>query len=418
MMSLDEHRVDLTRHVLFGSRPELAFSEQNDPAMGRPVDTAPPEPLFRRHRRAAALITLAALVIVFASAGYLRSTAPEFRARSSAAIDPMLVTSYVVSYDFATPSLGWAAVALSGNSTAAKPFDVFWTVDGAKHWTLQFQSRVTFVHLLPFSVKLFEKGRGFMIVGSPVQQLYRTPDAGARWDLLRLPASPRIDNVAFSDPSHGWLFAASASTASGVLNLYATGDGGDSWQRLPDPPGDAGNLSFRSPSEAWLGSTGPGPPHVYTSSDAGKSWQPHDIPMASGGPWDATAGPFQVTAQLLPGTGVIMSALCVCAQSGLFDFTSFDGGFNWKLVRPEKGSVAYQDGLHWWDIDGRVLLKSADAGQTWTQITDKLPDWHYLPHVLDSRHAWAVLVTPVGGGLGLTGDGGLHWTRGTVPQVT
>jgi photosystem II stability/assembly factor-like uncharacterized protein len=81
------------------------------------------------------------------------------------------------------------------------------------------------------------------------------------------------------------------------------------------------------------------------------------------------------------------------------------------------GNVAYQDGVHWWVIDGTVLLKSSDAGQTWTQVTDTLPDWHYLPHVLDSKHAWADLATAVGGGLALTNDGGLHWTRATVPQL-
>jgi hypothetical protein len=115
---------------------------------------------------------------------------------------------------------------------------------------------------------------------------------------------------------------------------------------------------------------------------------------------------------------VIMSVLCACAPSGLLDFTSFDGGLTWRYVQPQTGNVAYQDAVHWWEIDGTILLKSSDAGQTWAQITDKLPDWHYLPHILDSNHAWADLATADGGGLGLTNDGGLHWTRGVVPQAT
>jgi photosystem II stability/assembly factor-like uncharacterized protein len=377
------------------------------------------EPLLLRHRRAAALIVIAVLAIASASAAYLHSSPPQERKPVLApAISPLLVTSYEISYDFATPLLGWAAMSLVAPSSNGGRFEVFHTIDGAKHWEPQFQSQCNFSGLVPFMVQLFGKVYGFMAVGSPIQQLYRTIDGGSHWDLLSLPASSRIDSVAFDDPSNGWLLAARVSTRNSVLILYATGDAGSSWHRLPDPPRDANKLSFRGPTEAWLGSVGPGRPHVYTSGDAGASWQRHDLPTPSGGSWDASAGPFQVAGELLPVAGVMMSALCVCDQPGPFDFTSFDGGLTWRYVRPEKGNVAFQDSVHWWEIDRRVLLKSRDAGQTWAEITDKLPDWHYLPHVLDSNHAWADLATADGGGLGLTNDGGLHWTRGAVPQAT
>lgn len=392
---------------------------ESEPADGKRFDAASPERLFQRHRRATALIALAGLIIVSASAAYLRSTTPELRVpRSAPAINPLLVTSYLINYDFASPSLGWAAMSLAAPSSAGGRFEVFRTTDGAKHWQPQFQSESSYSGFVPFSVRLFEKMRGFMTIGSPVQQVYRTIDAGIHWDLLSLPTSPRIDNVAFSDPSHGWLLAAPTSNVNRVPNLYASSDAGNSWQRLPDPPSDANTLSFRGPTEAWLGSFGPAQPHVYTSMDAGQSWQRRDLPTQSGGSWDATAGPFQVASELLPVDGVIVSALCLCAQSGLFDLTSFDAGFNWKYVPPQKGNVAYQDAVHWWAIDGRVLFKSPDAGQTWAKVTDQLPDWHYLPHVLDPKHAWAELAAADGYGLGLTNDGGLHWTRGTVPQLT
>jgi hypothetical protein len=152
--------------------------------------------------------------------------------------------------------------------------------------------------------------------------------------------------------------------------------------------------------------------------DVGQSWQRHDLPAPEGESWDAMPGPFQVAGELLPVTGVIVSVLCVCVQSGLFDLTSFDAGSSWRYVSLQKGSVAYEDAADWWAIDGTVLLKSSDAGQTWALVTDRLPDWHYLLHVLDPKHAWAELAAADGAGLGLTDDGGLHWTRGTVPQVT
>jgi photosystem II stability/assembly factor-like uncharacterized protein len=73
---------------------------------------------------------------------------------------------------------------------------------------------------------------------------------------------------------------------------------------------------------------------------------------------------------------------------------------------------------------GTTLSKSADAGQTWSQVTNALPDWLYRTelHVLDATHAWvtfsvpASLSAPGGNGLAFTDDGGLHWTQAQVPQ--
>ena len=70
-------------------------------------------------------------------------------------------------------------------------------------------------------------------------------------------------------------------------------------------------------------------------------------------------------------------------------------------------------------MKGTSLFKSTDAGQSWTiSFANGLPDWNYLPHVHDPKHAWAV-TTVAGGrhGLALTEDGGLHCSRRTVPSA-
>jgi photosystem II stability/assembly factor-like uncharacterized protein len=71
--------------------------------------------------------------------------------------------------------------------------------------------------------------------------------------------------------------------------------------------------------------------------------------------------------------------------------------------------------MRWWAIKGTALFKSADAGQTWKMVTNALADLQYIPHVLDSKHAWALTIAVGGYGLALTDDGGLHWSRATVP---
>jgi photosystem II stability/assembly factor-like uncharacterized protein len=153
---------------------------------------------------------------------------------------------------------------------------------------------------------------------------------------------------------------------------------------------------------------------ISTPRDAGQSWQRHDLP----GSWDTAVGSIEVAEQLLPVTGVLAFVTCTCPHPGPTPLTSFDGGITWRDVRLPAGNVAYQDAVNWWAIDGKRLFKSHDAGSTWVLVSDKLPDWQSVPQVLDPRHAWAMLFDGNGMGLGLTSDGGLHWTRAAVPQST
>jgi photosystem II stability/assembly factor-like uncharacterized protein len=90
-------------------------------------------------------------------------------------------------------------------------------------------------------------------------------------------------------------------------------------------------------------------------------------------------------------------------------------GVTWRL---HPATLHYQDASHWWAVKDTALFKSADAGQTWKQITNTLPSWQFVLHVLDAKHAWAELSVVGGFGLGLTDDGGLHWRPANVPSVT
>ncbi len=385
-----------------------------------------------RRWRAIALISLATIVSVAASVGYLHLTLRPTAKRASPGISPQeLGTTDFVTYDFISPSVGWAldfpTTGFSPTSPITSPlpivsqspgggrFVVFRTVDGARNWKKQLTGQTSFGGFSPNSMHFLDKAHGFIAISGPTDQLYRTTDGGAHWVQLPLP-SLQIGAITFSDASNGWL-SSFASASSPVSRLFATHDAGDSWQRLPDSPIRAGGLAVRRTSEAWLGSFGPGPPRVYRSSDGGQSWQPRDIPYPPGLSPDG-AYQWGASVSLLPGVGVIASVTCTCASIGSHDLTSFDSGTTWRFVPPAPGVVAYQDAFHWWAFTSTVLFKSLDSGQTWTQVTDKLPDLAFVPRVLDSKHAWAQ-VTVVGGyGLVFTADGGLHWTRATVPHAS
>src|SRR5450759_281407 len=381
-----------------------------------PFDSASPNRSPQRGRRAAGVGALALVVIAAAGFAYLRSSNTPTTV-GVPSTNPLAAGLNPVRYAFVTPSLGWAVINPFTPSSSVGQFRVFRTVDGARHWELQLTGQSSSPGFTSITVHFFDTTHGYMAVDLAFagERVYLTTDSGDEWHAVQLPA-PQTVAVTFSDATHAWA-AAQANTPSGQLfKLYATSDGAATWQRLPDPPGDAYYLAFRGSSEAWMGSLGPGPPHVYTSTDAGRSWQRHDLPPPPGRTWDTTGS--GTTVQLLPRIGAVATTESGVTGSSVASlFTSFDTGSTWRLVPTSPGEVGFQDTSHWWAITGTVLSKSTDAGQTWSQVNSALPDWQFVPHVLDSKHAWAELTVAGGYGLALTSDGGLHWTRGNVPQL-
>jgi photosystem II stability/assembly factor-like uncharacterized protein len=365
------------------------------------------------------LIVLALIVIAAASLAYLK-TSPSSNSRvATPTINPPQVSKEgdSVLYDFVTPSEGWALVIRAPLPVGRGQFWVYRTIDSAKHWQEQLRREGNLVEFGLDWIQFFDKAHGLIRVASMPDIVYRTADGGAHWSVVGLPGAGG-GVVAFSDPSNGWLFLSLGPPTYQSANLYRTSDGGNSWQRLPDPPADVvDSVTFRGPSEGWSGSRGDPLPHVYSSNDGGRNWHRHDLPVpAFGLPAGAIAD-----VRLLPGVGVF--ALLDSGSGAVYMLTSFDGGSSWTSVqsRPSGngffGVVDFEDAFHWWAIDGWILYKSADAGQTWIQVSDHLSSaYQYIPHVLDSKHAWALVLYTVGTGLTLTSDGGLHWTRVNVPQ--
>lgn len=420
------------------------------------MKVGPYQSLSTRQRRAVALGALALIATAAASVAYLRPTLI-FNAQVPASdVNAQPVSTHPMSFAFVTPSIGWASLVVDYGWDAGQ-FRLFRTTDGAQHWQQQLVlgGRTSYtrespgmisIHdadtetvipaiqatLNPISVQMFGEKRGIMTIRRQVEELYRTSDGGAHWNPVGLPPSLEIEDEVFSDPSHGWLVAASISTGGQSRSLYATRDGGNNWERLADLPGDAAGIHFKGPTEAWLGSDGPEPPHVYVSSDAGKSWQRHDLPAPAGTSWTSDrSSSFSTRIQLLQGVGAIASVQAnpcfgpstpcnngnIAAQPETFLMMSGNAGLSWTEVPPPPGIVAYQDSSRWWATNTNALFKSTNAGQSWGQVATMPVDWQFTaPSVLDPMHAWAAVFGPAGYGLAVTNDGGVHWTLANVPN--
>lgn len=372
--------------------------------------------LSPRGRRAVGLGALALLVIATAGFVYMRSvTTPQSRPAARATY-PASVERFgdVVSYDFVTPSIGWAVEGTVSQTSEAGPYTVLKTADGAKHWKKQFSGQSSRLFETTGSLQMLNATSGFFVAGDPLK-LYRTSDGGARWTTVELPSSD-ASRIMFSDVWHGWLLAQSNTTPSVGPELYATDDAGSSWIRLPDPPADLLTVTFRSTSEGWAAARGAGNlPSVYTSEDGGHSWQIHKLPT----PPAYSGNLYSTFIELLPDVGAVAT---MNYQGAYYQLTSFDRGSSWTYTTPPPAaaptrlpSYAYQDNVHWWAIAGSELSTTSDAGRSWTPISSNAPEGLILLRVFDSSRAWARFNSSLGSGLTFTGDGGLKWTQAKVP---
>src|SRR6266851_8463523 len=125
------------------------------------VDT---EQLSPRRRRATALIALAVLSIAAASIAYLysnKSPNPQVAPESN---DPLLVTRDYVTYNFISPTEGWALDILPNTAPTPGQFAIFRTVDRGKHWQKTLTSDGEFFNYGAMPVQTVDAAHSFILV--------------------------------------------------------------------------------------------------------------------------------------------------------------------------------------------------------------------------------------------------------------
>ncbi len=383
-----------------------------------------------RARRAVALIAVALTVILLVGLTWLRANSPQ-----PAVIIPMpsptpvVAASYSVTYDFISPSTGWAAVTDNANNRATW---VFKTTDGAKHWQQIYAGT-----LAPSGaeVHFLDRAHGYLEGLFGQSEVFRTSDGGVHWQAMTFPL-PASD-FAYADLTHAWFLTFDSQAPNPLFELFSSTDGGISWTEGSWPfnsflSGKAtrANLVFLPDGEGWIGSSG-NAPVAYSTSDGGRSWHAHTIalppftfPTPDPGKPQPPGPAYSVAAQVLPGIGVI--AIVSDYSGNRIGFTSFDEGSTWRpVVLPNPATyddITYVDGRHWWAWRFGFLFKTSDGGATWqeTHVAPLLDNWIYSPaHVIDAEHAWSQMTFAARGGgsaLSMTTDGGVSWHTVNVPK--
>ena len=279
--------------------------------------------------------------------------------------------------------------------------------------------------------------------------VWRTVDGGQTWQ----PSAPleaadaelfSPSDLAFTSRTEGWLLAhVGAGMMHDYVMVFATRDGGLSWDRTVDPfdttetslwqsCGKTG-LAFADAQTGWVtgdcGGVQPGAPYLFKTGDGGLTWSFVELPGPEDRPdlYQIETNACGVQAPLfVQGPAVVLAVTCqdYNANTSLaYLYRSADGGAAWvteplgqgfaaaNFLSPEVGWVLAPAAA---DPVQSTLTQTLDGGQGLNAV--KQLNWTGPLDFVDAQTGWAVARAGEALALVQTTDGGRTWTVVT-PQV-
>jgi len=332
--------------------------------------------------------------------------------------------------------------------------ELWWTDDGGDHWraitpalppatTIAQAAFVDAVHGWLLLVGATESIPGHIYVSA-----MRTTDSGQTWQISSVTTytncfscmyaasnsaqSDHVHALSFLDAHQGWILVnRTESMNSRSADLFHTGDGGQTWQQIPDPP-RFGQLSFVSDRTGWLvGACCTGAPvQLWQTNTGGASWAGVSLPDAPS--YRAIVPPTFYA----PARGVLAVQLTDDQGSGtgqLEFYRTDDAGASWSLTallpdpalrgqQADEGltTVRIIDTMMWAVAVNQQLYLTADGGQTWKIQTRMQDTGGFLTLELFPDHSgWGLILKDNCGDaciqLVRTKDDGQQWQTVALP---
>ena len=254
------------------------------------------------------------------------------------------------------------------------------------------------------AVHFADASRGWAAGGKGA--LVSTEDGGLTWRQRTRPTTDNMLDVFFTDAATGWLVCERniydlARAESPRSYLLKTTDGGDTWSRVEAARDDAGvlltRLVFADARTGWaFGEMGA----LYATRDGGGTWERQRVP----------------TRRLLLGGSFLDASRGWLVGAGSTVLHTADGGAEWRgapgvpsasAEAARLNAVSFADARRGWAVgQAGLILSTADGGRTWARQDS--PAGADLSDVkfFDSAEGWAA---GSNGTLLHTTDGGANW---------
>jgi photosystem II stability/assembly factor-like uncharacterized protein len=274
--------------------------------------------------------------------------------------------------------------------------------------------------------------------------LFRSTDRGIHWEQRSVPYAwgGRLREFSFISETEGW-FSGSETLGStcngnphegvGFAQIWHTGDGAATWQRIPQPSWREQHgtdyaqckesLSFIDQAHGFLSAWDDNhPPTIYRTTDGGKSWEGKTLLDPPN--MNRNAGGFALRTGPVRKVGNSFYVVVWGKQEGSvpdrqYVYGSTDGGATWTwLTKVPSRYVVMVTESRWLQllVPGQSM-ETTNAGQQWhpyaSDFNTDTPVGGPQIVFADSQVGYA----EGRGALQRTADGGLHWSRITTPAV-
>ncbi|WP_207436023.1 YCF48-related protein [Sabulibacter ruber] len=249
---------------------------------------------------------------------------------------------------------------------------------------------------------------GYMVGGNSIM---KTVDGGRTWQNLTYPTHASGEygfyHVSFIDAQTGWVLDHHNKS------ILHTSNGGQTWAATALPENVIGNPSlsfsqfrFQSTTVGFLVDT---QHYIYRTTDGGRSWV------------KVLDQPGQYLQYLdVSADGRTVIALSIMTPNTVY--VSTDAGETWQSKREafvyhDLSDVTFLNTTQGWAVgDAGTLIRTRDGGQAWENVPRPAPlDKASFSKIAfaDDQHGWVVASNPVA--LLATSDGGQNWQAQTLP---